>query len=309
MKYFWNIGLVLLSFQGIGQDSKFQVELDTQTIQIGEQVRLVMELLTPAQNAVQWPSFPDTISGLELLESSAIDSGFDEADIGTRILRQEHLLTSFDSGYYVIPPIYAGINDSFVKSQARLLKVQTVPLDSNLVMRDIKSPMEVDYGFLDWLAIYWTDVLMVLFGIGAIGILIHFLMRTKEEVLDDKPKEPEIPAHVIAMEKLDALQVKKLWQEGQIKEYYSELSEIVREFIELRFGIIALELTTPEILGELKDSVLKDASFKLLKDLLPLADMAKFAKFKPLGEENEQAIQHARQFVELNVQRKEVEDV
>ena len=121
------------------QESSFRAELDTPLIRIGEQLNLTWELRSPAQNEIAWPSWNDTLKGIELLQSSAIDTSYDEENIAIRILRQTHQITSFDSGYYAIPPVYAVVNDSILGSNALLLSVQNVQLDSALVCETSKA--------------------------------------------------------------------------------------------------------------------------------------------------------------------------
>ena len=305
MKWLLSIALAFSTLFLIGQESSFRAELDTPLIRIGEQLNLTWELQSPAQNEIAWPSWNDTLKGIELLQSSAIDTSYDEENIAIRILRQTHQITSFDSGYYAIHPVYAVVNDSILGSNALLLSVQNVQLDSALVMRDIKGPMEVDYGFWDWLKIYWPWVLLSVLGLILIALVIYFISKKKDEKIEFIPSKPKIPAHITALEKLKNLEDKKLWQSGEIKEYHSELSEIVREFIEARFSNLALEMTTPEILKDLKGKNLAKEPYDLVADLLPLTDMAKFAKLKPIGDENETAMKQAVAFVQHTKERKE----
>ncbi len=129
-------------------------------------------------------------------------------------------------------------------------------------------------------------------------IIIYLVKRyrkKKPEVVVVEP--PKIPAHIIALEKLEKLKNEKLWQEGKLKQYHSALSEIVREYVENRFKIQALEQTTDEILFGFRNVSIDEESKQRLRQLLVLSDMVKFAKEQPLPHENEMSLTNAFDFV------------
>jgi hypothetical protein len=110
--------------------------------------------------------------------------------------------------------------------------------------------------------------------------------------------QTQLPPWQQAMDSLDILQSKKLWQNGKTKEYYSELTDIVRQYLHQQFSIDAMEMITSEILDSFAQSGLKSDAKTLLSRLLIQADFAKFAKAIPSAQENEQSIMSARQFIE-----------
>ena len=109
--------------------------------------------------------------------------------------------------------------------------------------------------------------------------------------------KPKLPPHVIAMEALENLRLKKLWQAGKVKEYYTEMTDIIRYYIEGRFSIYAMEMTTDEIMQSLKAHEDGSAARDLLRDTLVLADLVKFAKAQPLPLDNEQSLNQCIDFV------------
>jgi hypothetical protein len=128
-----------------------------------------------------------------------------------------------------------------------------------------------------------------------IRFLKRFSKRGREAVL---PVRTE-PAHVIALRELEKLKAEKLWQNGETKKYYTRLTEILRRYLEDRFGVFSLELTTSETLEALiKTGFRKDESYNRLKSVLNEADLVKFAKYKPEPSENEQAFDNSRDFVD-----------
>jgi low affinity Fe/Cu permease len=179
--------------------------------------------------------------------------------------------------------------------------VQTIILEEGAELKDIKQPMEALIG--------WSDIWPWLLGIVLLILIAYILKKyvfTKKEALKIEKPKVIIPADIIALKELITLEKAKIWQEGKIKEYHSSLSEIVRRYTEERFQFIALELTTDEIIDELK-SKLNQEQIQNLKTLLQRADLAKFAKSKPIESENTESMVLAKNFVNNTKQKKENE--
>ena len=160
-------------------------------------------------------------------------------------------------------------------------------------LKDIKQPIQEPIG--------WSDIwpwLIALLILGSISLLLYKWQSifANKKTLNNKTPKTIIPAHIIALNELSKLEKAKIWQEGNAKEYHSQLSEIIRRYSEHRFKVIALELTTDEILDELK-SILNTKQVSNLRILLQRADLAKFAKSKPIDTENQESMVLAKQFV------------
>lgn len=299
--------LILFVLQaGLANSQVAEIMLDTNRILIGDQVRVSITLICKAQASVQWPQIGDTLlTEIEVLSQSSIDTAYESSDISNKLLSQELIITSFDSGYYAIPPLHFKVNGTLVKSNPFLLYVGNVLLEGEEEIKDIKDIIPVEYGLLDWLKDYWLFLLSGLLLL----LLSYFLIKTylkrranKEAKVIEKPK---IPAHVTALSKLKALEEKRLWQNEQIKAYHSELTDIIREFLEGRFQIHAMEQTSEEILLALRFSELLEVDKKKLRQILLLADLVKFAKEKPLPAENEESLLLAYQLVEAAKEKEE----
>jgi len=280
--------------------------IDTNRILIGGQVKVSLMLTTKAQDSVQWPLISDTLlTEIEVLSRSGIDTAYDSQDISTKLYTQDLLITSFDFGYYAVPPFEFMVNGKKVKTNAFLLYVGSVPLDTADAIRDIKDIMPVEYGFLDWLSDNW----LWLGSTALIAILVILVLRYWLKKRKEKPAEiivkPTEPAHSIALRKLKELEAQRLWQNSKTKAFHSELTEIIREYLELRFSIHALEQTSDEIMLSLRFSDISEAHKAQLKQILFLADLVKFAKEKPLPEENEDSLKKAYDFVEATKQEAE----
>jgi len=146
----------------------------------------------------------------------------------------------------------------------------------------------------DWIK---DNIILLLAILVIIGGILYYLWWRKR-------KKPEaivpviiIPPHQIALEELEKLRTKKLWQEGNIKPYYIELTDILRNYIEKRFLIHAMEQTTEEIMSQLRLTDISEISKLTLVPVLKLSDLVKFAKENPMGMENDEMLQRAIDFV------------
>lgn len=289
-----------------------EAKLDTSIIKIGEQSTLTLKLSSSVTDTIIWPVFKDTIAGkIEIVKKNKIDTIIDSLDITKRILQQKLILTSFDSGYHPIPPIRfyikKGKDDStnYAESEALLLSVLTVKVDTTKEIKDIKAILKVPFSIKGWVKQYWQWIALGIIVLVLTILSYLYYKRKKSKVPEIKEKiiVKKLP-HKEAMEKLTLLKEKKLWQQGKIKEYYSELSNIIREYIEKRFFIPALEQTTPEILYSIHRK-LNDESYHKLSELLSLADIVKFAKEKPVASENEHYFNLAVDFVKITANKEE----
>jgi hypothetical protein len=261
--------------------------LDSNTILIGQQINFT--ITNKVTSTKIWPTYNEfLVEGIEIIKASKIDTT-------DGVITQEFVITAWDSGSYFIPPIAFSENS---KTEGLLLNVQTIILAEDAELKDIKQPIEEPIG--------WSDIWPWLLGILILSLIIFILRKyvfnkNKPSIII-KPKVI-IPADISALKELNALEKAKIWQEGNVKEYHSQLSEIIRRYTENRFQFIALELTTDEILQELK-SILSDDQLNNLSTLLQRADLAKFAKSKPIDTENMESMVLAKGFVNATKQTK-----
>jgi len=263
--------------------------LDTNSILIGQQINLT--ITNEVNNTTMWPIYNDIINDIEIINSSSIDTT-------EKIISQTFTITAWDSGSYYIPPIQFSENS---KTSGILLNVSDVILEEGAELKDIKQPMNAPIG--------WSDIWPWLLGIIVVAffiiILKKYLFGKKQDKIKIVPKMV-IPADVIALNDLEKLEKEKIWQAGNIKKYHTELSEIIRRYTEMRFKFIALELTTDEIIENLKDKIATE-QIKNIKLLLQRADLVKFAKSKPIDTENTESMQLAKDFVFSTKEKKENE--
>lgn len=287
--------LHLVSNEVIAQSTQAKATADTSQILIGDHVNLVLEINQLKDKKFDFPIFRDTIvDKIEVLSVSPIDT----LELEDRLkLRQHLVVTSFDTGFYVIPSFVFRdrLNNDSVKTNALPLEVHTLEIDTTKGITDIKLPFDVPLSF--WEIAPYIFVALILLAI-AIFLYFYYKKKRQEEKVAPVRAKPVEPAHLWALRELDKLSKEKLWQKGKIKLYHSRITDILRSYIEFRFDIPAMEYTTSETISEC--STRKEISDELRSNLalmLELADLVKFAKWNPMPDENEQSEQIAYDFV------------
>jgi hypothetical protein len=170
-----------------------------------------------------------------------------------------------------------------------------MPVDTTKGITDIKLPYDLKITFSEVLPYIIVGLILLAF----ILFYIRYLQKKRQsQVIPEKLAAPAIPAHILALEQMDELVREKLWQQGKIKLYYSRLTDIIRQYIELRFQVPAMEQTTDDIIRDfVRKGLIKESIRKELKELLELADLVKFAKWNPVAEEHEASQQAAYDFI------------
>lgn len=301
MKQLVVLFIVLFSISCSAFAQEFTAKLSTPEIRIGEQATIEFECsFSAAEKQIMLPALKDTISKfIEVIDVSKVDTTFDEDDITRKYFNQKITITSWDSGLHVIPPFKVILGGKELFSEPILLSVVTVELIKDQDIRDIKGIIEVPFSLWDWILsnknIIGSLLAFILLTIVAYFLWKKYQNKPTEKVVEIVPKEK---ADIVAERKLKELEAKKVWQKGDVKAYHSELSYVVREYIENRFEINALEQTTDEISMLLvAHPEIDKTELAKLTQLLQLADMAKFAKQQPIAVENEQALKNAYNFI------------
>ncbi|NTV82670.1 MAG: hypothetical protein HGA23_00035 [Bacteroidales bacterium] len=294
--------LLLLAFSvgaASGQYTGATAKLEKDAIRIGDQIRMELTVTVPAGSRLQWPMLLDTLArNIEILRKSGIDTVSSDKEQFT--LKQELIITSFDSGTYVIRPILFKYNRTgdtltfFTETMPLTLDVQTIQTDAAQDIKPIKPPLKAPVTFREMLP--WIGLVLLILIIAALVYYYYKKKKLQPPVVATR-LNTTIPPYEAAIEALDSLRLKKLWQSGRTKEYYSELTEIVREYIELRFPVRAMEMTTSEINAALRQTEVSATSREKLNQVLILADLVKFAKEQPLPLENEQSMIQCVDFV------------
>ncbi|MEI6899520.1 MAG: hypothetical protein WCL00_06565 [Bacteroidota bacterium] len=310
-KYFYFVLFLIGALPGFGFSQSFtgKAKLDTNVVLIGDQVKIDLQFSIPAKTLFRFPLVGDTLMhGIQVVSRSKVDTTV-AADKKSLSLHQTIVITSFDSGAYMIPEfkmLYRQPPDTtirFIPTETLMLNVHTVSVDTTKAFKPIKGPIKVPLTFREILP-YLLFCILIL---AIIGIVIWYLRKRKkaEPIFQLKPKVI-VPPHEIAIAELNKLKGRKLWQEGKVKEYHSVLTDIIRSYIEGRFGVMAMEMTTDEILNqpEIRMNLSNTEKVKL-DHMLSMADLVKFAKMQPLPTENEMSLEYAFAFVQETIQVKE----
>ena len=300
MKRFLVIAITCVLTSGLlqAQPTTVSATMDSTILLVGEQTRLTFTVAQMRDRQVCAPVFSDTIvSGLEIVERLPLDTQL--ADDGLLLVSQSYVLTSFDSALYFIDsqPFVDGADTLY--SNPLSLKVVSIPVDTaQHAIADIKPVYAPPF---DW-PLFWLIVLITL-GVVALAVIGFFVYRyvKRHAAPSAEVAEPQDlrPAHEIALERLDVIKAEKLWQQNRTKEYHTQLTDVVRDYIARRFGICAVEQTSAEILAGIQPALSGQKTvYADLKTLLTTSDLVKFAKYKPLVSEDEKSLALAYQFVE-----------
>ncbi len=264
---------------------------DTTKIRIGEQISYQIEV--NGINGIEFSKLQlDSFKKLEVIKSHKIDTLKDK-------LIKKYTLTSFDSGRYTLPKQLVKIFSKPVFTDSLIIDVSTVAVDTiKQPLFPIKAIQQQGLNLKDYAKNYWWLLLLL----PIIGFIIwYFFIREKET---EEERVAKIPPFEMAVQQLESLDKKLLWQNNKTKAYYSELTDIIRTYIEKELKVSALESTTNELVNEIKKinnanklDISKKTVLKL-KDLLQEADLVKFAKSKPFANEIEMHRKYANVILE-----------
>jgi hypothetical protein len=292
---------VLIFQSGLkGQDVSVTAAFDSTRILIGDQIGFTVNIDQPSGIRLALPVLKDTLTGkIEILAGPQTDTVVLDSD-RIRIV-EKYLVTSFDSGFHRVDPVYAEITgaDGLKRffSDYTVLEVaraRITPPDSAEIF-DIAGPYRAPLTageVLPW-------VLLGLIVIILAWLIVKLIRRLKKEKKEETKPVVSEPAHVIAFRELSLLRDEQLWQKGETKKYYIRLTEIVRQYLENRYSVNSLEMTTSETLDALvKKGFKKNESYNRLRSVLNQADLVKFAKYRPDPVENDTVFNESWEFVE-----------
>lgn len=278
--------------------------IDSTSIRIGAQTKLDIYVNYDASSQksidIIWPLIEDTIKkGIEVVNVTQIDTTIPNKNKPNIV--QQHIqltITSFDSGAYYIAPFKFIINKDTANplhTEPLHLLVNTVATDTSLTkVKDIKPPYDEPFDWKWYLPYAYWGLAILAAIIILILIIIKLNKKKPQEVIIEKPK---IPAHIAALETLEKIKQEAIWKDNKTKEYYSSIADTVRLYIEERFNINALELTSDEIIKIFKAQVIDSESKLKLSQILTLSDFVKFAKQIPIEAEHTLTLNNAFDFV------------
>jgi hypothetical protein len=278
-----------------------RASIDSTRILLGDQIRLLLEIDKPKDLEVLFPKIKDTLSShIEVVSRTKIDTVKLDSKVREKLV-QTYYITSFDSGMHHIPSFFFKLKDGNTLDSAATLalafQVFPMKIDTTKGPTDIKQPYAAP--------VTLKEVTPYILGIILLAAILFFIFyyikwKKKNVPIFVRPEKPVDPAHVVALRELDRIKNQKLWQQDKTKQYYSEVADTIRIYIEKRFDIPAMEFTSAETLGTFRqnNNWVDISNLDQLQHILSLADLVKFAKYNPLPDDNNLTLSNAYQFVE-----------
>lgn len=288
------------------QDVVVDSKLDSAGIWIGQRMGITLEVTADKGKKVELPTYDSlqqVIPGVEFLSATKPDTQY--INDGKRmVLKKKYYVTSFDTALYYLPAMEVKVDGKAYKGKHLALKVVTFQIDSATAKIFPNKPvMSPPFMWSEWSLMIWLSLIVVLVGI----VLLYVIIRLK----DNKPIirrikfKQHIAPHKMAMSKINHIKEEKIWQSEDSKEYYTQLTDTLRQYIKERYGFNATEMTTDEIIQHLQE-VNDDEAIKELRELFETADLVKFAKYSTLINENDQNLVNAIEYINQTKVEEEV---
>lgn len=300
------IGLLWLLFSSL---SFAQIQIgsgiSTDSMLVGDQFMYKIGVKGNQLKDLKWPKIKKQIGDFEIIE----ETGFDTVSTNPLSLEIGYILTYFDTGLIEVPSQVFVLNTDTVETQKHFVQVLPVHIDtSNAYINGFHPPIDpIPYRFGEFINyIYWAVGIILFLALVIFGVYYYEKNKKTEPV-----QEIKIPAHILALGELSELESKSLIEDGKVKTYYSNLSDILRRYLENRYGFLALESTTDEILKDIKQHLYKTQNIKDINEFLQDADLVKFAKASLEEHQHEKYFNFVKDFVidtKISEVKKEEED-
>ena len=289
--------LLMLSVLPIKAQVEVKTQIDSTEILIGQQAHITLDVTLKSGMKLVLPEFKpqqNITPGVEVVEQSVADTsslGDDKLKIS-----RVYTLTSFDENIYYIPAMNVKVDGKDYKSKELALKVLTVEVDT-LHPEKFYPPKDVQnnpFKWEDWSTIFWMGMILT-----ALVILAYYLYtRFKENkpIIAKVKFVKRLLPHQKAMNEIERIKANNLVSSDNQKEYYTQLTDTLRKYIEERFGFNAMEMTSSEIISSLKSHG-DNEMISELNQLFETADLVKFAKYSTLINENDNNLVNAIQYI------------
>ncbi|MBQ0104318.1 MAG: hypothetical protein KBS99_09150 [Prevotellaceae bacterium] len=272
--------------------------IDSTQIFIGEQTGITLQVSADAGKSVVFPkydSLAQIVPGIEVVSALPVDT--ERVNDGKRmVLTQKLIVTSFDSALYYLPPMKVKVDGKEYQSKNLALKVYTVDVDTLHTdsICGMKAELAPPFTWDDWKPVIWLTLLFLLIVSALIYVSIR--LAKNKPILRHIHLRQRIAPHKLAMQKIEQIREDKLVQSEDSKEYYTQLTETLRQYISERFSFNAMEMTSTEIIEHLQRDNDKEAIDEL-RELFQTADLVKFAKYTTLINENDRNLLTAVEYI------------
>lgn len=301
MKKINNIILILICLLCFAQ-AKAQVtveaKLDSAGIFIGQRIGMTLEVSADAGKEVElpeWDSLAQVVPGVEFVRAEKPDTSL--LNDGKRMmLSRRYYFTSFDSALYLMPEMNVRVDGKEYQSKKLALKVLTFEIDTLHAdsIFGIKAELAPPFDWAEWRQVIgWSIAALLIAGLLAYVI---YRLKTNKPIIRRIRNKKRIAPHQAAMQKIEHIKEEKIWQSEDSKEYYTQLTDTLRQYIKERYGFNALEMTSFEIIQKLQE-VNDEEAISELRELFQTADLVKFAKYSTLINENDRNLVSAIEYI------------
>ena len=287
--------------------------MDSTTLLIGEQRTIHLEVEQPKIVTLLFPDFKENnilANGVEVLRTSRKDTTVIKG--GNLRIKEDLIVTSFDTGRYEIPPFKFETHEPGYSSEYLTEKiiVDVVTIEEDFSKAPLKSSHDIIRPGFNFLRLFqYFTLLLILAGLVLLVIVsIIFFSRKKEQpILSFDTRDRRTPQE-LALSSLMDIKEEKIWEKGQQKKYYTQITDTLRNYFLERFQIGAFEMTSNQIIEELKTEEEARLVEDKISQVFQLSDMVKFAKYQPTKEENEMSIVNAMFIVQQTAQTPQKEE-
>ena len=283
-----------------------EARIDSLQMLVGQQTGITIDVSCDGKATVELPTFQkgqQLAPGVELVEMMAADTT--KLDDGHRMqVTRKYIVTAWDSSFYYIPPMKVRVNNKEYLTKNLALKVYTLDVDTLHYDQYFgpKDVMDAPFSWDDWKPVIASLVLILLLS-GLAAYLVDILRTGKPLIRIVRRKRKE-PAHKVALTAIERIKTERTWAQEDSKEYYTQLTDTLRTYIQERYGFSAMEMTSGEIIERLTQENDEEALAEL-RELFQTADLVKFAKWTTLINENDANLMTALEYIN---QTKQEED-
>lgn len=273
---------------------KVTANADSSVIEMGDRTMVHLSVTAPTANAIPVEELKPntTYHGVDIIE---VNSDTTSLTGGGSRVDYNILIQAFDPGMVTLPPFRFTLGTDTAESDIVTLKVTEVDLDSLTTINPMETIVSPNSRWYDIIPDWWYWVVIGL-AVIAIGLALYLLYRKNGTIIIKR--KPVIPPYELAVQQLNELRTQKLAELGQEKEYYTRLTEILRQYLDGRFGIYAMEMSSTQILYAIKHNEETKMTTEQIQQILEIADFVKFAKVRPLPDDNIKTFNLAMNFVE-----------
>ncbi len=280
-----------------------EARIDSMQIFIGQQTGITLEVSCDARQNVEMPVFQPgqmMTGGVEVVKMTAADTA--RLNDGKRMtVSRRYIITSFDVAplgdtLFSIPPLKVAVDGKEYPTKNLALKVYSIPVDTVHVDRYFgpKDIMPAPFAWEDWKWVVWGSFLFVLLVI--VIVVVAISLHTGKPIIKIVRRKLKQPAHKVALSEIEKIKSERTWAQEDSKEYYTQLTDTLRTYIQERYGFSAMEMTSGEIIERLTEENDEEA-LNELRELFQTADLVKFAKYQTLINENDANLMTALEYI------------